>query len=778
MKWLLSLVLVLVATLAMSLDGKAGPYRFQVRTEPQVIPVGKAKLYVRVSDSTGAPVEGATVKVLVKMPNMNMGEREEMAVVGTSVGEYACTAVFSMAGAYDIRVTVDGKEGSGQGSVSVATRQSSVSPSGGVPSWLLPTVLVLGVALVIVWRMRATGQRMSVGGVLNRKALVPLLLLASCLAVAIWAVNNLRRDGAMTPLEAQVMEMNTPAPEGSLPVRLATAKVEEFHETVVYSGQVVGFVEQDVVPRVSGKIIAMPVYVGDRVRRGQLLARLDTSQTDPMVAEAAARVSSASQGVGVAASEMDMAVNMTREAKAEVSMAEAEITESRAMLDAATAGVSTSDAEVESAVAEVKAARAVADSATADWTYQSQELERMKQLYAKGVISKDEWQIAQSDAQKSEAMLREAKGMLQKAEAMHRAAVSRNTKETTEVRAAETRVRRAEANLRAKRAAEQTAESAVRTARAKVGQSRAEVAEKSAGLRGAAAQRAYAELRAETDGVVTERLISPGVVVSPGQPVLKVAQVNPVRIQANVPQEDLSRIRVGARMSVRRPDTNERLDITVSAVAPSVDPASRLGRVEAVVSNSKKEFFPGQFVSLEIAVGETSRLLVVPEEALVESSRGTERVYSVWVASAASGGLTVAPKEVVLFGRANGKVAVRDGLKKGDRVVLSPQGLAAGSKIVVINEPASASDHARVEITEEGFVPNEVSLIANKPTKITFLRKTDGTCATEAIFKSLHITADLPLNKEVTVEIPPQPEGTKLGYACAMDMIKGSVVFR
>ena len=129
--------------------------------------------------------------------------------------------------------------------------------------------------------MRATGQSVNAKGVLNRTVLVSLAMLAAAFAVGTWAVRNLRRESAMTPLEAQVMEMNTPAPEGSLPVTVAEVKEEPFASSISYSGQVVGFVDQDVIPRVTGTIVEMPVYVGDRVKRGQLLARLDTTQLDP-----------------------------------------------------------------------------------------------------------------------------------------------------------------------------------------------------------------------------------------------------------------------------------------------------------------------------------------------------------------------------------------------------------------------------------------------------------------------------------------------------------------
>src|SRR2546428_3944293 len=48
----------------------------------------------------------------------------------------------------------------------------------------------------------------------------------------------------------------------------------------------------------SERIAAVLVQEGDRVRRGQLLARLDTSRLEPRVAEAEAQAAAQWQGVG------------------------------------------------------------------------------------------------------------------------------------------------------------------------------------------------------------------------------------------------------------------------------------------------------------------------------------------------------------------------------------------------------------------------------------------------------------------------------------------------
>ena len=140
-------------------------------------------------------------------------------------------------------------------------------------------------------------------------------------------------------------------------------------------------------------------------------------------------------------------------------------------------------------------------------------------------------------------------------------------------------------------------------AKAKIDQERAMSRETDAALTGATTRQGYAEIRSTVDGVVTERVVSPGVLASPGVTVLKVAQTTPIRLQANVPEQDLARIRVGSPVLVQARNQKEWTEAKVTSVAPSVGSESRLGMVEAVIPNEEGKFVPGQFISMRMAVG-------------------------------------------------------------------------------------------------------------------------------------------------------------------------------
>lgn len=81
---------------------------------------------------------------------------------------------------------------------------------------------------------------------------------------------------------------------------------------------------------------------------------------------------------------------------------------------------------------------------------------------------------------------------------------------------------------------------------------------------------------------------------------------------------------------------------------------------------------------------------------------------------------------------------------------------------------------ATVEINSKGFEPSSLKLKAGVPAKVTFVRKTDETCAKEVVIKDYNIERKLPLNEPVTVEFTPRKG--EFTFACGMNMVKGKLI--
>lgn len=96
--------------------------------------------------------------------------------------------------------------------------------------------------------------------------------------------------------------------------------------------------------------------------------------------------------------------------------------------------------------------------------------------------------------------------------------------------------------------------------------------------------------------------------------------------------------------------------------------------------------------------------------------------------------------------------------------------VAAGST----HQTGEAPQTVTVEITEQGFQPESLKLKANVAARITFVRRTDATCAKEVMIKDYDIKKKLLLNEPVVVELTPKK--SDFTYTCGMNMLRGKVI--
>jgi len=116
-----------------------------------------------------------------------------------------------------------------------------------------------------------------------------LIALALVVAAGGWAYYTNVASGK----PAMDMSARVTGAGSAFPVTLATVEQGAVRGTVVYTGSVAAYNEEDVYPRVTGRILELSVYPGDAVRAGQVVARLDDLELTSRVAEAEAAAASA-----------------------------------------------------------------------------------------------------------------------------------------------------------------------------------------------------------------------------------------------------------------------------------------------------------------------------------------------------------------------------------------------------------------------------------------------------------------------------------------------------
>lgn len=493
---------------------------------------------------------------------------------------------------------------------------------------------------------------------LARRHLPALVLIAAAALFADWAVARYKRPGQMTVIEAQAMDMAAMKPPvGSHPVATETVRRGRFEATVTYSGTVVPYLEQTVYPRVTGWLTGLTVYAGDRVRKGQVLGRLEAPELYLEAARASREAAAAQAEVGAAEAEAVKAQAEKEALLADASAAETDLEAARAELSAAEQAVGLAEAELRQAQAAVRQARSAVDqaqagvedarraedSAQAELTYWRAEIQRSEKLFRTGAASKDEYQMdraryetaaaglasAQAKVRQAEAALQSAKDAVAEREAMLQAAERKLAQARSAARAASARVHGREAMVSSirKRATAAGAghKSAVSAARSKTA---AAGAAKLMGQYAATFDR-YRDIRSPADGVVLERLVHPGTLVGPGTGILRVADHSRLRVQVNVPEKDLRGIRVGNRMRIRSPRSGRTIEARVTSVFPQADVPSRTAIVESVIPASTGIGL-GDYVVAEISTFTISNAVSVPTRAI--TTFNAEGRPAVWVA--------------------------------------------------------------------------------------------------------------------------------------------------
>jgi len=184
--------------------------------------------------------------------------------------------------------------------------------------------------------------------------------------------------------------------------------------------------------------------------------------------------------------------------------------------------------------------------------------------------------------------------------------------------------------------------------------------------------------------VVGLRAVSPGTFVQPGQRIVELAQVNPLKVDFRAPETYASKVRAGQTvLIVSDAAPGLTFEGKIYAIDPSVDVNGRAIRMRANVPNPNGALAPGFFARIRVITEQRPNAVLVPESAIFPVG-GRTLVYRVVEGKAMQ-------REVRLGQRMPGKVEIREGLAPGDVVVTSgQQRLRDGANVNVVNAGSGA----------------------------------------------------------------------------------------
>lgn len=207
-------------------------------------------------------------------------------------------------------------------------------------------------------------------------------------------------------------------------------------------------------------------------------------------------------------------------------------------------------------------------------------------------------------------------------------------------------------------------------------------------------------LSAPADAVVVDKPVVQGDRFTPGQTILRLADLSTVWVIAEVPTSASADLAIGSQASFETPSLpGQRFEGEVSFLQPVVNLASRTVGVRIELPNPDGVLRPGLFGDVELQGRGGDPTVVVPRSSVIDS--GTRQLVLVETAPG-----RFAPREVRLGARAGDRVAVLSGVEAGEKVVVSANflidaesNLRSAMQGMEHGSPPPAEDHSAHEAT-------------------------------------------------------------------------------
>ena len=180
---------------------------------------------------------------------------------------------------------------------------------------------------------------------------------------------------------------------------------------------------------------------------------------------------------------------------------------------------------------------------------------------------------------------------------------------------------------------------------------------------------------APLDGIVQQKRASVGEYLAAGAPVVDIVRMNPLRLQAEVPERDAGTVRSGQNVRVTvEGDANVYVG-QIKRLSPVITAQNRMLMVEADVQNDGR-LRPGSFAKAEIVTNDAKMAVTVPNSSIVTFA-GIEKVIVVQNGKAL--------EKPVTTGRRNGDwTEIVAGVNLGDQVIVDPGNLQSGMLVEVV----------------------------------------------------------------------------------------------
>jgi cobalt-zinc-cadmium efflux system membrane fusion protein len=365
---------------------------------------------------------------------------------------------------------------------------------------------------------------------------------------------------------------------GDIPVQVAPLTRQPMTYSLVANGDISPLMQVDLSPKVSGYLEKISVQIGDSVRQGQVIAQIDRAEFLQKVREV-----------------------------------EAKVAQAKAAADEIEAGTRSED--IRQAEEAVKQAQSRYDNAKA-------QRERMEALYNRQIISKKDFDNADTECAVCDAQLSANQEKLKQLKEGARREVREGS-------------------------------------RAKLKEMEAILAQEQIRLQNT-------QITAPFAGEIVKRNVDSGALVSPSTPVVTLIHLETLKVVANVLEKDVGLITSGMKAKIlTEAYPGKPFEGTVVRINKALDLATRTLQAEINIPNPGHLLKPGMFAKIEMVLKANPNALTIPKEAVLKEG-GKEFVFAVE-------GNQAFRKPVVTGIEHERVIEIVEGVKEGDKIVVRGQ---------------------------------------------------------------------------------------------------------
>ncbi len=171
---------------------------------------------------------------------------------------------------------------------------------------------------------------------------------------------------------------------------------------------------------------------------------------------------------------------------------------------------------------------------------------------------------------------------------------------------------------------------------------------------------------AESDGLVSAMNVRDGTYAKPGMNLMTLQNYDTVWVDVSVAEQDIPYITKETKAQVSLPALGLKgQQAAIDYIYPTIDRATRTGRIRLVLDNADGKLKPGAYADVELETG-VDRRLSIPGDAILKSKDGD------FVVVAMDQG-RFQPRKILAGLKYKGRTEVLDGLAEKDKVVVSGQ---------------------------------------------------------------------------------------------------------